>query len=766
MLIAIMLLFWSISALRIQEFITPVILVFLILAITLELTAVEISHYGYVSLSFCIYFALLIKYDFPIVVTIAAISLAAREIFVNRQPVFYRLGDFSTSLINITLSGIIFSVVNRGSPFLSQMNIVGMIAGGVAYYGLDYMLSTTVVSLLDEETKEGFDIVRSKIILFNIALAPLGALLIVAFDKSPWFTILILIPLYALRKSLQYGIREIAIVSQQELESSLNDLRKKYSVIKDKNRDLSIDLQKRVEELSILFEMGQSLGTSVNIESTLEIIVSMIRKLVLYQSCVIFLIEGGTLVAVKSVTPYRDILEYSSLLKLEETIVSMVVQNKKPILITDMQSMSEQRIFKDEKSLVCVPLVVKNEIIGVIYVGATRPGTYNEDHLHLLSILGNAASNAIRTSQLYEQLADNFKKVRGLNERLDAKVRQSMTLLDLGQDLGSSLNPEETMRIIIRGMEKMFNYQSAAVFLIRKRKHGDVFVPTKFISPHERIFESIELPVADTGNVLGWTAHNKKSLLLMDTRETPLQTILANELSAMMVPLIVENTVIGAIYLGNARKDFFNEEALELLRNVAYLSAMAIKNAELYERTATMAITDGLTGLYTHRYFQERLTEEIKAAARYNRKLALVMIDADKFKQCNDTMGHPEGDRVLKEISGLLRAYTRDSDLVCRIGGDEFTILLNQVDKRNAFQKAEAIRKAVAERFKDRPVGITASLGLACYPDDADNKKDFIKAADDALYASKKGGRNQVNMAHLKDKTKLPPGTTFLPNPQ
>ena len=768
MAIAILLLLWSITNLRLQGIITPAVFVFLVLAITLELTAVEISEYGYVSLSFCIYFAMLIKYDFPIVVAIAAIALAARQLFVNKQPAFYRLGDFSTSLINITLSGIIFSVISHGSPFLSRANIIGMIAGGVAYYGFDYVLSTTVTGLLNEEVKRGFDTVRSKIIFFNISLAPMGALLIVAFDKNPWFMTLILIPLFALRKSLEYGINEIAIANQKELESTIKDLKKDCTEVKEKNKDLANDLSKRVEELSILFEMGQSLGTSVNMESTMEIIVSMIRKMVLYQSCVIFLIDNGTLVAVKSVTPYRDILEYSSLLKLEETIVNMVVQSKKPILITDMQSMSEQRIFKDEKSLVCVPLVVKNEIIGVIYVGATRPGTYNEDHLHLLSILGNAASNAIRTAQLYEKLSENYKQQQNLNERLDNKVQQQLALLDLGQDLGSSLSLAETLKIITRGMESMFNYQTGVIFLIRNTKAGESFVPMKIISPFEDKIEKINLPSKDAKNVFGWTAINKRGLLLTDTQETPLKTLLDEELSAMIVPLIVENLVIGAIYLGHSSDHFFNEEALELFRNVAYLSATTIRNAELYERTATMAITDGLTGLYTHRYFQERLTEEIKAATRYNRQLALVMVDADKFKQCNDTMGHPEGDKVLKEISGLLKTYTRDSDLVCRIGGDEFTVLLKQVDKKNAIQKAEAIRQAVENQFKDRPVQITASMGLACFPDDAGSKKELVKAADDALYVSKKNGRNQVNWTKSKSKNKkrTPAPTTMLQDPE
>lgn len=755
MVISLALLIWSLTFLKIKGLesldVALAILIYLVMAVVLELLAVEIRQYGYASLSFCVYFALMVKYNFPVVVAIAAIAVAAREIFVNRQVLFFRLADFASSIINITVAGIVFSVVNQGAPFLSTWNILGMIAGAVSYYGMDFLLSTTVVGLFDDDTRHEFNVIRSKVMAFNIALAPLGALLIIAYDKSPWFTFLILLPLFALRKSLEYGVKEIVIANQQELELMADELKSEVEGSKEQNRELTSELQKKVDELSILFETGHSLGTSVNLESTLEIIVSMIRKMVTYQSCVIFLVEKGILVAAKSVTPYRDILEYSTLLKLEETIVNMVVQNKKPMLITDMQSMSDQRIFKDEKSVICVPLVVKNEIVGLIYLGATRPGSYDEDHLHLLSILGNAASNAISTSQLYEQLADRHKEIQTINSRLEAEYKRSIDLVNLGQDLGSSLNLDETLRIIVRGMKDMFDYQSGAVFLVREDKKGKSFVSMKAITPYEKIFDNYSLPFDDMTSVMGWVAHNKKSLLILDTRETKLHTILPNERAAMVVPLIVENEVMGAIYLGHAHENYFKDEDLGLLRNVAYLSAMSIRNAELYERTATMAITDGLTSLYTHRYFEERLVEEINEAERYGKSLALVMVDADKFKEYNDTLGHPEGDKVLKEFSKLLQAYTRKSDLVCRIGGDEFTILLKETDKKNATQKAEAIRQAVQNKFFERPVQVTASIGLALYPSDASNKKELIKAADDALYISKKTGRNKISVA--KEKT-------------
>lgn len=612
---------------------------------------------------------------------------------------------------------------------------------------IPYILISTFISFLDEETRKNYESAKNKIRLFFYSLAPMGLFIVLSYYISPWLLPLMILLLFALRQAIMLGIREIEIVNQEELIKKLNSVSRTLKIVEEQNKDLELDLNKKIDEQNILMELGEALGTSVNLEGTLEIVVSMIRKLVVYQSCVIFLIDQGQLVAAKSVTPYRDMLEYSSLLKLEETIVNLVVQNKKAIIIPDMQAMGEQRIFKNERSLICIPLIVKNEIIGVIYVGATHPGTYNEDHLHLLSILGNAASNAIRTAQLYKQLEQAFVGQKNLNAQLDSRVQAFEMLLEVGQKLGSSLNLDEAQKVIIDGLDAMFNYQSAAIFLIKMGIKGAVFAPTKFRSPYEKYFENLQIAFDDQSNVMGWVAHYRKPLLLTDTRDTRLQTVLEKERSIMVVPMIVESEITGALYVGHSNPNFFNEEALSLLEAVAHNSAMAIKHAEIYERTARRAITDGLTGLYSHRYFQERLLEEINHARRRHIGLALLMIDADHFKTLNDTLGHPEGDLCLKTLAEIMKQHTRDSDVLCRIGGDEFTILLKEIDKKNAIIKAEAIRQGVQAKFYDARVQITTSIGIACFPEDADNTKDLIAAADAALYKSKKLGRNRVSVA-------------------
>jgi diguanylate cyclase (GGDEF)-like protein len=174
------------------------------------------------------------------------------------------------------------------------------------------------------------------------------------------------------------------------------------------------------------------------------------------------------------------------------------------------------------------------------------------------------------------------------------------------------------------------------------------------------------------------------------------------------------------------------------------------------ERLRKLATSDGLTGLYNHRYFQERWRREVQRAERYSEELSLMVIDVDYFKTYNDTLGHPQGDKLLKEISKLLEASVREVDLVARYGGDEFVIVLPKASKRAATTLGERIRSRVAAaEFPSRevlPLGhLSTSVGIATFPHDGKGPGEVIQAADQALYVAKKAGRNRVATYRAED---------------
>ena len=172
--------------------------------------------------------------------------------------------------------------------------------------------------------------------------------------------------------------------------------------------------------------------------------------------------------------------------------------------------------------------------------------------------------------------------------------------------------------------------------------------------------------------------------------------------------------------------------------------------AEANRRLEQLAITDGLTGLYNHRYFHERLQSEVERSHRSGHPLSLLMIDVDHFKLYNDRNGHPAGDAVLRGVAAILAEGRRLNDVVARYGGEEFTILLVDTPGTAAATLAEALRRRVEEKAfdqaADQPGGrLTISLGVATCPEHAKTAAELVQAADTALYRAKNAGRNRVD---------------------
>ncbi len=173
---------------------------------------------------------------------------------------------------------------------------------------------------------------------------------------------------------------------------------------------------------------------------------------------------------------------------------------------------------------------------------------------------------------------------------------------------------------------------------------------------------------------------------------------------------------------------------------------------ELRTRLAALALTDALTELPNRRHFEQRLEVELDRVRRYGGRCTIALLDVDWFKHYNDTLGHPAGDVVLKELAVVMRRELRMHDLVARYGGEEFAVIMVNTDRQEAVQAVERLR-TVVERypFRDREVQpggrVTVSGGLASFPEDAHRREELLRRVDKALYAAKRAGRNQIRVA-------------------
>jgi diguanylate cyclase (GGDEF)-like protein len=186
--------------------------------------------------------------------------------------------------------------------------------------------------------------------------------------------------------------------------------------------------------------------------------------------------------------------------------------------------------------------------------------------------------------------------------------------------------------------------------------------------------------------------------------------------------------------------DSFNSMSLSLKNSMEELSAV---NSQLM----VLTITDPLTGRHNRRYIVDRIDSELKLVKRTNRPLSIIMLDLDYFKKYNDKYGHIAGDEALRKLGDLFRESTRESDVVARYGGEEFLIMMPHTDKEGALKAAENLRAAVEEAVftpGGKKTKITVSLGVAAAPSDGMAFDDLVEAADLAMYAAKKAGRNRV----------------------
>ena len=223
--------------------------------------------------------------------------------------------------------------------------------------------------------------------------------------------------------------------------------------------------------------------------------------------------------------------------------------------------------------------------------------------------------------------------------------------------------------------------------------------------------------------------------------------ILDDSVSAIALPLFYGDQLHGVLYVETAETTDFTEEEILLMHTLSDLISGALHNALSFQKAQEQAITDGLTGIKTHRFFMEALSAEWKRSTRAGRTFSMVLIDLDRFKFVNDFHGHLEGDLVLTRIAQLLESTCRRSDVVARYGGDEFVILMPETSIEQACQFAEKLRANISGDSMLHEKNISASLGVASFPAHGSTPQELIQIADASMYLSKHQGGNAVSSA-------------------
>jgi diguanylate cyclase (GGDEF)-like protein len=363
-----------------------------------------------------------------------------------------------------------------------------------------------------------------------------------------------------------------------------------------------------------------------------------------------------------------------------------------------------------------------------------------------------------------ERVADELHRS---NESLKRRVKAQDLLMEAAHHLGGVLNKDALVNRLVSLVRDNLGWPDFAIFLTvtepEKENHLRLAVASGL--PNIDLIRDLSFRFGE--GITGLVAQKGEPIVVRNLALDPrvkLWAKLENQDQApdflksgsmLSVPMLYQGRVVGVMDFFYPQANAFDEEDVALLYALGALVATSIVNADLYEATLELATSDSLTGLLNRRAMGRVIENEIARAQRFSTPLSLLLVDVDHFKNYNDRLGHVMGDIALKEIAARLQSTVRKVDSVARFGGEEFCVILPQTNEESAFDVAEklcaAIRKLETRGGNKQPLGhISVSVGVAVYPDHLPAllrqapALELIHAADEALYAAKRQGRDRV----------------------
>ena len=336
--------------------------------------------------------------------------------------------------------------------------------------------------------------------------------------------------------------------------------------------------------------------------------------------------------------------------------------------------------------------------------------------------------------QLNQQLEDRVSD-------LDQRHAEMVTLSEISDFLQACATVEESCHTITNLVETLFPDCAGGIFITRPSGNRLELVSSWGRQPCSNTdFE----PHRCWGLRRGLMHYVGQDRLSLRCHHIP-----ANEATATLcMPMMAQGVTLGLLFLSTETPGGLPEPKQHLARTLAEQVGMAIANLKLQETLQHQSIRDPQTELYNRRYLEETFTQEIVRAERKQHAIGVIMLDIDHFKRFNDTFGHDAGDFVLQQVGTLLKENVRNSDIACRYGGEEMTLILPEATLAETTARAEMLRAALSQlcpHHHGQSLGtITASFGVAAFPHHGSTVETLIKTADEALYRAKAAGRNQV----------------------
>lgn len=370
--------------------------------------------------------------------------------------------------------------------------------------------------------------------------------------------------------------------------------------------------------------------------------------------------------------------------------------------------------------------------------------------------------------EIYERNLELEREIAERTEELNDANKRMFTLQHIWDMMNSSTPLENVLEAIVNSTQGELGYMHCAI--IRKCADNDGEYLRIIAQSNDGLIDRLNDIIGSPGiqtrrlnysheSVFADTMHQRTiiqtksidlslSAVLPDISRDVIDKVVSNQpvKSVIVVPLIAQKQEFGWFCVFSAREELAGAE-MDFLGLFAKQIEMAITIADLFQAVREQAVTDALTGLYNRRYFEEALEKEVQRAKRQKQPFSIIGIDLDYLKKINDTYGHNFGDIAIKTIAEVLKSNARSVDVPARIGGEEFNVLLPGINSEGAMIAAERIRKSIEAVEIDTIGHITGSLGVATYFEHSENVEELLELTDQAMYASKRNGRNRVTLA-------------------
>jgi diguanylate cyclase (GGDEF)-like protein len=381
----------------------------------------------------------------------------------------------------------------------------------------------------------------------------------------------------------------------------------------------------------------------------------------------------------------------------------------------------------------------KRQLSGLLRLGS--PLDSRKPTLEIVGLLGIFATHAV----VAIDNAWEHRELQRVTEQLEEELNLQHDLADVSRKLLAKLDQQSVFDEIARVLGQLVPYDTIGIALVDEQSGG---LEPVFANPPD-LETAIQNGFSRDHPLIAPVLEEHRAVLVDEKYVADEMPPVAGEGqrpgTVIVAPLTTDDEVFGVLLVGRWAGRRFDEREFELAVLFANLAAIAVQNARTYREMERLASSDGLTGMHNYRHFRETLAKEVSRADRYGDTFCLLMMDLDHFKAVNDTIGHQQGDEVLKAVAAVLRQCSRESDYLARYGGEEFVMILPRTPLREARTVAERVRRRVREIDAGSPaLRVSVSIGVAAYPQSSADMDGVLRAADAALLRAKAGGRNQV----------------------